>query len=229
MVIKPLKRRIWPNSRSLKKFTPTCGIYEILHRPTGRRYVGSSAEVEKRLYWHFAMLRKGTHHCTFLQNVWNKYGPDGFETFLLEQCYVDKLIEREQYHMDSSSPYSLMNLEGTARATRGWKHSEEVKLKISETAKRVGADPTERQRRSERAKLQHRQGNIGREKGTPRPRICLVCIEPFVPNRLNGGQISQSAYCIECRPEHKGGNYKYERALHGEGKPKQLYRSEGRV
>lgn len=140
----------------------TCGVYEIRHDRTQRRYVGSSAEIERRWAWHRTMLRTGKHHCDFLQNVWNKYLPEEFSFSILEECSTESLAEREQFHMDATAKGKLMNSQPTARSSRGYQHSPEAKRKMSEAAKRVAQDPEERQRRSERAKAQHAAGKLGR-------------------------------------------------------------------
>lgn len=139
----------------------TCGVYEIRHDRTQRRYVGSSAEIERRWAWHRTMLRTGKHHCDFLQNVWNKYLPEEFSFSILEECSTESLAEREQFHMDATAKGKLMNSQPTARSSRGYQHSPEAKRKMSEAAKRVAQDPEERQRRSERAKAQHASGVLG--------------------------------------------------------------------
>lgn len=160
-------REIFPDGRSASRVRFTCGVYEIVHWETMRRYVGSSSEIEKRLYYHVTMLRVGRHHCKYLQNVWNKYGESGFEFFLLEECQPDELNDREQFHMEASSLHRLMNCDPTARTVRGWKHGSKARCKMSESAKRVGADPEERKRRSERAKEQHATGNFGKPWARP--------------------------------------------------------------
>ncbi len=140
----------------------TCGVYEIRHAPTQRRYVGSSAEIERRWAWHRTMLRTGRHHCAFLQNVWNKYLPEEFAFKILEECSTEALAEREQFHMDSTPKGELMNSQPVARSSRGYQHGPEAKRKMSEAARQVAQDPEERQRRSERAKAQHAAGKLGR-------------------------------------------------------------------
>ena len=140
----------------------TCGVYEILHDRTQRRYVGSSAEIERRWAWHRTMLRAGKHHCAFLQNVWNKYRPEEFAFKVMEECSTESLAEREQFHMDATVKGKLMNSQPVARSSRGYQHSPEAKRRMSEAAKRVAQDPEERQRRSERAKAQHAAGKLGR-------------------------------------------------------------------
>jgi group I intron endonuclease len=161
-------REIFPSGRSPNKVNFICGVYEIVHWNTMRRYVGSSSEIEKRLYYHVTMLRVGRHHCKYLQNVWDKYGESGFEFFLLEECQPDELNDREQFHMDSPSLHELMNCDPTARTVRGFKLSESTKRKMSVTAKSIGSNPEERKRRSEQARDQHASGKFG-DHWTQRP------------------------------------------------------------
>ena len=52
---------------------------------------------------------------------------------------------------------------------KGRKNSIGTKQKMSEAAKRVGADPAERKRRSDRAKKQHKQKNFGAHTWTEGP------------------------------------------------------------
>lgn len=54
------------------------GLYAIVHVPTNRAYVGSSIDIKRRMKEHMTDLRKSRHHCTHLQNAWNKYGADQF-------------------------------------------------------------------------------------------------------------------------------------------------------
>jgi group I intron endonuclease len=154
---------ITPDGRSIRHFTPSCGIYAIVHTPTGRRYIGSSCEIEKRLYYHVVMLRKGRHHCDYLQNVWNKHGEQQFGLFLLEICSIECLAEREQHYMDQTVTGLRMNSQPIAKTARGYHHSEETKEAMSLAAMEVAEQPGERERRSQRAKLQHAQGKLGRQ------------------------------------------------------------------
>lgn len=80
------------------------GIYCIEHIESGRKYYGSSMNIEKRLAGHKRELMKNSHHNIQLQRAVNKYGIDAFifyivdETdcidrsnlFLLEQTYIDQ-------------------------------------------------------------------------------------------------------------------------------------------
>ena len=55
------------------------GIYKITNIIKGNFYIGSSINVEKRMYEHKRMLRKNKHTNIHLQRSWNKYGEKDFE------------------------------------------------------------------------------------------------------------------------------------------------------
>ena len=107
------------------------GVYRITNIRTGRAYVGSSVNVSKRLAWHFNELERGVHHCGHLQNSYNKWGKDAFDCDIIE--YIDdvtKLIEREQFYIDSLGFKNLYNSSPTAGSSLGVKRSEETKAKL---------------------------------------------------------------------------------------------------
>lgn len=62
------------------------GIYEIVHEPSGRRYVGSSRNVRYRLQRHRSDLRGNRGRSRYLQNAWNKYGESSFVFRQLIAC-----------------------------------------------------------------------------------------------------------------------------------------------
>lgn len=66
------------------KMTRECIIYAIVHLASGRRYVGSTIDRKARWSEHKTNLKFKRHHCTYLQNAWNKYGADAFEFRTLE-------------------------------------------------------------------------------------------------------------------------------------------------
>lgn len=81
------------------------GIYEIVNKINGYRYIGKSKNVANRLGQHKSLLRNNHHiyrtgKLSLLQKAWNKYGEDAFEFKIIEFCEVDKLNEREQYWID---------------------------------------------------------------------------------------------------------------------------------
>lgn len=118
----------------------TCGIYEIRHVASGRRYVGQSRVIEER--WAFHKWRFGTngHENPKLQRAWNKYGKDEFVFVVLEECDEDQLMDREQFYLDQGYYYNLKFPPGSPRGygLRG-PRSPETKARISAACKAAWA------------------------------------------------------------------------------------------
>lgn len=72
------------------------GIYYIkVHEQT---YIGSSIDLHGRLLEHKQILKRGKHHCSRMQNIFNKYG---------DQCVQFSILEIS----DSHDPSNLKILE----------------------------------------------------------------------------------------------------------------------
>lgn len=82
-----------------------CGVYQILNKFNGKMYVGSSYRIYIRWLQHLSSLRRGVHENAHLQNAWNKYGKDGFEFNVLEECEKNKLKKQEQCWIDKFQCY----------------------------------------------------------------------------------------------------------------------------
>lgn len=52
-----------------------CGIYSITNQATGKLYIGSSSDVNRRLKEHFRLLSAGRHKNKKLQHSFLKHGP----------------------------------------------------------------------------------------------------------------------------------------------------------
>jgi len=106
------------------------GIYAIVNKINGHRYVGSAVDIRDRWRHHTYHLRKGNHHSKHLQSAWKKYGKDNFEFIILE--IVDNpadLLKREQIYLDASFPeYNTIQLAGN---NLGYRFSEEKKMEMS--------------------------------------------------------------------------------------------------
>lgn len=110
---------------------PTSGIYEIRNKVTGHRYIGSSIDVRNRKYQHWLRLRRGTHHSTYLQRAWDKWGEDAFEFQTIEEVPdVTKLVEREQYWIETVHP--CYNMNPLASSNLGLKTTEVTKARLRE-------------------------------------------------------------------------------------------------
>lgn len=107
------------------------GIYRIRNLTNEKVYIGSAVKLLTRLRWHFRRLKRGGHPNRYLQKSWNKYGEDSFAFEVLEYVEPDRLLEREQFHLDqlfeSGNHYNVAAVAGN---TLGVKRSEETKRKI---------------------------------------------------------------------------------------------------
>jgi group I intron endonuclease len=106
------------------------GIYCIVNTDNQKKYVGSSKNIYQRLQKHRAYLRKNMHENCKLQNSWNKHGEDKFQYYVLEFCPEKKLIEREQFFIDTIKPWYNITLE-----VQRLKMSDESRIKMSKSRK----------------------------------------------------------------------------------------------
>lgn len=81
------------------------GIYKITNEKNGKFYIGSSKNIEQRFCEHKMMLGNNKHANIILQRSWNKHGQAGFTFSIVEECFPDKCIEREQYYLDLLQPF----------------------------------------------------------------------------------------------------------------------------
>lgn len=85
------------------------GIYHLTNVLTGRRYIGSSVDLDKRLAAHFNRLRHNTHQNKELQRDFNEIGEGGFTSGFLEIVYDKALLfNRESYYIlrEKQKPYN---------------------------------------------------------------------------------------------------------------------------
>ena len=76
------------------------GLYEIRNVENGRRYIGSSYDVNKRLAQHLCQLKSNKHGNIILQRAWNKYGERAFIMKLVAVVEQNLLLELEQRFVD---------------------------------------------------------------------------------------------------------------------------------
>lgn len=96
------------------------GIYAIVNKRNGHRYVGQASNMRDRVAQQYRALQSGGHRGhdrRALQEAWNSYGPDAFDFIVLE--YVDdnrletdfrerpdNLSLAEQFYVDQKSEYN---------------------------------------------------------------------------------------------------------------------------
>lgn len=111
------------------------GIYKILNRVNGKFYIGSAIHFNKRWAHHKSDLRLKRHGSITLQRAWDLHGEAAFEFIVLESGIAkDKLIGREQFHLDwltPSNPDIGYNINPIAGSRLGTKHTAEFKAKRS--------------------------------------------------------------------------------------------------
>src|SRR5699024_6185540 len=91
------------------------GIYMIKNEKTGRVYIGSSADIDKRFEYHINDLQRGNHGNYELQNDWSHSTGKNIFTFKELEILKDerKLLEREYYYIkkykEIASVYNVAN------------------------------------------------------------------------------------------------------------------------
>jgi group I intron endonuclease len=111
------------------------GVYQILNKTNGKRYIGSATNINKRWGEHWRRLQRGVHSNQHLQNAWDKYGADAFEFGILNYCEPRLLILNEQKFINRHKPKELYNICLVAGSSLGRKFSVETKKRISQAGK----------------------------------------------------------------------------------------------
>ena len=139
------------------------GIYEIVNRVNGKRYIGSAVDIKRRWHRHLYLLRRGEHHSSHLQRAFAKYGEANFLFTVIERCERSDLIEREQAALDRLSPeYNVLRFAGSRL---GSKASDETRSKMSETRTGKKMAPRSEDNRRMIGDMQR-----GRKRGPYKPR-----------------------------------------------------------
>ena len=76
-----------------------CGIYKIIHKPSGKVYIGRSVDICQRAKSHLISAKSKRTCAVGLSIKMIKLGPDNFMVSILEYTQIDRLNEREAYYI----------------------------------------------------------------------------------------------------------------------------------
>jgi hypothetical protein len=111
--------------------TPKVCIYKITI--DDYYYFGSSIEYPVRKRVHVSRLNRGVHTNRFMQSVFNKYKTIDFQ--IMQICDQQEVAQMEQIFIDEHfGNKKCMNLSPSAENNRGWRHTENSKLLLSQAA-----------------------------------------------------------------------------------------------
>lgn len=128
------------------------GIYTITS-PSGKQYVGSAVNFQRRWKKHRQEMRDGSHHNQPLGHAFKKYGLEQLEFSVLLLCRKEDLVLFEQRAIDILKPqYNMCRVAGNCL---GLVHSEET------IAKRAASN------RGKVRTLEMRKASSDARKGTP--------------------------------------------------------------
>jgi len=105
------------------------GVYQILNRINGKRYIGSTINIKRRWQGHLNRLRYGQHGNQHLQQAFDKHGENTFVFSVLEYTETQMLVEREQHYLNVYLPE--YNISPMAGSPLGVRHGAEVRRRMS--------------------------------------------------------------------------------------------------
>lgn len=113
----------------------TSGIYVFENKVNGKKYIGKSYNIERRILHHINLLKKNKEDSPILNNAVSKYGIDNFDIYTLEECDAASLSEREKYYIKIHGTHGKNGYNATdgGEGMMGYKHTTESKKKISES------------------------------------------------------------------------------------------------
>lgn len=139
------------------------GIYKIICKENGKIYIGQSKNINPRLRQHWFELKNRRHGNEYFQNLYDKYGKDGFLVEIIEFCNVEDLDDREGFYIDLYKSYekdigfNIHKFPDYKRSVNYKWNDSEFRKKISSNAKKRWEDPEFRKRNEEAIRKAHNE------------------------------------------------------------------------
>ena len=109
----------------LKYIKGKAGIYMWINKLNGKKYVGSSVDLRRRLLEYYNVNRLLKEKTMPINVALLKYGYTNFSLTILEICDKDSLMSREKHFFEVYSPeYNILKIPGSPSRGSGWTHSE---------------------------------------------------------------------------------------------------------
>lgn len=101
------------------------GIYMWINKLNGKKYVGSSVNLRRRLLEYYNVNRLLNEKSMPINVALLKYGYHNFSLTILEICDVNNLMSREKHFFGKYNPeYNILDTPGNPSRGSGWRHSE---------------------------------------------------------------------------------------------------------
>lgn len=137
------------------------GIYCYENKINGKKYIGQSINLKKRISDHERNFKKDVFENTNAgenKPLWyaiKKYGRENFEIYILEQVEPKCLDDKEEYYISFFN--SLVNENGYNILKRGFSrfgilHSQETKLKLSIIHSNISEETRNKMRNSQKGR-----------------------------------------------------------------------------
>lgn len=109
----------------LKYIKGKSGIYMWTNKLNGKKYVGSSVDLRRRVLEYYNVNRMLNEKSMPINVALLKYGYTNFSFTILEICDKDSLMSREKHFFEVYSPeYNILKTPGSPSRGSGWTHSE---------------------------------------------------------------------------------------------------------
>lgn len=109
------------------------GVYKITAKHNGKVYIGQSIDIYNRWRGHWKQVQQGDSD--YIHNAMRKYGKEGFNYEIIEQCSQEIINEREKYWINYYDSYNNgYNLTTGGEGVKNKIFSEEEKIHLRNLA-----------------------------------------------------------------------------------------------